>query len=454
MRVVRPFFISIAVLLGAGFVFASAANQTTGLSKKAATCLDQGKKQFAAQQYQAAKETFTRCVRLAPKNADTQLSLAGALLTLEDLDGAEKAFQTALGLMTRTSPYLSYAYSMLGDIALKRQKNEDAFAWYTKSLESNAANVNSLVGKGVIVEYQGDKKQAAEFYRSALAVEPLNLIARNRLINLEPDYMSDAEMLAALKQRYAIKPDVSELTDDMRQTFAAIHKAEQRRGIDYLKNKYPTSVPADYMVTLNKGTAFEREILTLSGYNALRQYVGQDAIGVFQRAGVPVQDVFKLRDLNGHKIFKEDNTLTENGYYAYTEALQNKKSFLLPNESVPPTQELLTQMARLESELKNAGYMEISRREFNFIAKQTKCDTETLRKELGVYFMPVSKTQNRYFILTRETPLEPKKSVPYYYLMKEKAKYDTTVKVPRNSLAQAYEYYGYTVCLDDGKLLN
>ncbi len=451
MRVVKPFWLSVAFLISAGVSVAAPASEP--LSKKAASCLEQGKKQFMAQQYQSAKETFLRCVRLAPKNADTQLSLAGALLTLEDLDGAEKTFQTALDLMTRTSPYVAYAYSMLGDIALKRQQNDVAFSWYTKSLESNAANVNSLVGKGVIVEYQGDKKQAAEFYRSALAVEPLNLIARNRLINLEPDYMSDAEILAALKQRYAIKPDVSELTEDMRQTFTAIHRAEQRRGIDYLKNKYST-VPAEYVVTLNKATAFERKILTLSGYHALRQNIGQDAVGVFQRAGVPVQEVFKLRDLQGKKIFNDDNTLTENGYHAYTEALQNHKSFLMSNESVPPTQELLTQMAQLETELKKSGYMEISRRELKFLSQQTKCDTETLRKELGVYFMPVSKTQNRYFILTRETPSDPKKSVAYYYLMKEKAKYDKTVKVPRNSLAQSYEYYGYTICLDDGKLLN
>ena len=417
------------------------------------SCLDQGKKQFSAQEYDAAKTTFTRCVKLDPDNADTQLSLAGVLLTLDDLSGAEKAFQAALSKMKSNSPYLSYTYSMLGDIALKRRQNEAALEWYTKSLTSNAANVNSLVGKGVIVEYQGDKKSAAEYYRSALAVEPLNLIARNRLINLEPEYMSDAEILAALKQRYAIKPEVSQLTDDMRQLFKNIHQAEQRQGVSYLKNKYPT-VPADYLVTLNKGTAFERDLLTLAGYETLQRHIGQDAIAVFQRAGVPVQDVFNLRDRQGKKVFKEDNTLTENGFFVYTEALQNRKAYLLPKESVPPTQEVLNKMARLEEDLKKAGYMEISRRELNFIAKQTKCDTQTLRKELGVYFMPVSKTQNRFFIIAHETPLEPKKSVPYYYLMKEKAKYDSTIKPPRNSLAQSYELYGYTVCLEDGKMLD
>ena len=125
--------------------------------KKLETCMNEGKQFFSSQNYTQAKETFERCVKIAPRDAEAQMSLAGVLLTLEDLDGAETAFKNALGKMKRTSPYVSYAYSMLGDIALKRQRNDEAFDWYTQSLEANAANVNSLIGKGVIREYQGDK---------------------------------------------------------------------------------------------------------------------------------------------------------------------------------------------------------------------------------------------------------------------------------------------------------
>lgn len=446
MRGVKLFWVS--GLLCFGVMPAMAASQQFSNMQ---ACLEQGKKEFNTPNYQAAKSTFTQCVELDPKNSDAQLSLAGVLLTLDDLDGADTAFRAALAEMKRTSPYFSYTYSMLGDIALKRQKNDEALEWYSKSLVSNAANVNSLVGKGVITEYKGDKKGAAEFYRSALAVEPLNLIARQRLINLEPDYMSDEEILDALKQRYAVQPDVTELTDSLRKLFSEIHSAEQRMGVSYLHNKYP-KVPADYLVTLNKGTAFEREILTLQGYQALQKHIGQDAIAVFQRAGVPVQEVFKLRDLKGYKLFKKDNTLTSSGFFAYTEALQNRKAFLLPNESVPPSKELLKQMARLEEELKKAGYMEISSKELKFLKKNTKCSDETLREQLGLYLMPVSKTENRYFIITRQTP-DPKKNALYYLLMKEKSKYDKTVKVPRNSLVESYAYYGYSLCLDDGKLV-
>ena len=450
MRYFKPFLLKSWGVLLVGT--ACLAQGAPAVSEQVNACLQEGKQQFANQQYQEAKKTFTHCVQLAPDDVETQLSLAGVLLTVDDLDGADKSFRTALAKMTHTSPYLSYTYSMLGDIALKRQRNDEAFGLYTRSLESNAANVNSLVGKGVIVEYKGDKKGAAEFYRSALAVEPLNLIARQRLVNLEPSYFSDEEILAALKQRYAINPKITELTDEMRQTFVNIHRAEQRRGVNYLKKKYP-KVPSDFVVTINKGTDFEREMLTQAGYNALQKHIGQDAIGVFKKAGVPVKDVFSLRDMKGKKIFKEDSTLTDSGFFVYTEALQNRKAYLLPDESTAPSKETLAQIARVEEELKEAGYVEISRKEFKFVEKQTRCSEETLRKELGVYILPVNKSTRRYFIIAQETP-DPKKSVPYYYLMLERAKYDKSVKVPRNSLAESYAAYGYPICFDDGKMLN
>ena len=142
--------------------------------------------QYTNTHYEQAVHTFTHCLTLDPNNVDAHLSLAGALLTQNDLSGAKAHFETALKNMPRTSPYWSYTYSMLGDIALKQRDANQAFSFYSKSLEYNTANVNSLIGKGVILETRGNYQGAAEAYTSALAVEPLNVIARQRLINLEP----------------------------------------------------------------------------------------------------------------------------------------------------------------------------------------------------------------------------------------------------------------------------
>lgn len=443
MRCLKPFFLSVLCALPSA-VFAAPETMTA--------CLEQGKKAYADKQTAQAKEIFMRCVKINPSDAQAQLSLAGVLLGLDDLDGAEQAFQNALKNMNRSSPYLSYTYSMLGDIALKRRQNKDALSWYGKSLEINPANVNSLVGKGVITEYQGDKQGAADFYIAALAVEPLNLIARKRLINLEPDYLTDAEILSALKQRYAVQPEVKELTDEHRELFASIHRAEQRKGVEYLKNKYP-KYPAEYIVTINKDSNFEREMLTLAGYTALEKHIGQDAIAVFQRVGVPMRDVFSLRDLKGEKIFKTDNTLTESGFSVYTEALQNRKKFLLPEESLPPTPEFLAEINRREQELKKAGYIEITKSELKMLENKTLCSEETLRSKLGVYMLVVNANKKRYFVSSRPQK-DPLKGVPYYYLMAAHAKRNPKIKVPRNSLIASYSLYGYTVCLEDGNLLH
>ena len=157
------------------------------------------KEQFAKAQYPQAAQSFKQCLVLDEQNVDAHLSLAGVLLTQEQLTEAQQHFELALKNMTRTSPYWSYTYSMLGDIALRRKQHKEALNMYQNSLQYNPANVNSLIGKGVVLEFDGNQQGAAQAYQSALAVEPLNIIARQRLINLEPEYLTDEEILTALK---------------------------------------------------------------------------------------------------------------------------------------------------------------------------------------------------------------------------------------------------------------
>ena len=59
---------------------------------KVSACVESGKTLYAAKNYTKAKETFTRCVKMDASNVDALLSLAGVLLTQDDLNGAEKYF--------------------------------------------------------------------------------------------------------------------------------------------------------------------------------------------------------------------------------------------------------------------------------------------------------------------------------------------------------------------------
>ncbi len=425
-------------------------------------CMAQGKNEFLQQEqkilsrrdYEPARRTFERCLQLDPDNEDTLLSLGGVALTQEKLDDAQNYFLRALSYMPRTSPYFSYTYSMLGDISFKRQQYTQAFNYYEQSLRYNKANVNSLVGKGLILEIQGRKKEAAEVYKVALAVEPLNIRAREQLISLEPIYFTDEEVLAALKQRYAALPEKETVSAADRELFAKLHSAEQRGGLDYLKSKYKV-LPPDYVVTLFQGTDFARELLTVSGYTALRKQVGQDAVSVFQKMGVPIKDVFDLRDMTGNKLFLSDSTLSDGGFYAYNEALRGRKAFLLPHEKLPPTTQEKQKIAARIEELEKNGYTEISRKELAAVQTATNCSEETMRQYMGLYVLTMPDGEKRFFVPYGRTA-DPHKGVPYYYVARYRAQRMSGVRIPQNSLAEMYESFGenYKLCSSvDGTLL-
>ena len=421
----------------------------TSENQTLSSCLERGKEQYGQAQHDQAAQTFKHCLELDAENVEAHLSLAGVLLTQEKLAEAQEHFEAAIKNMKRSSPYWSYAYSMLGDISLKKQEQKEALNMYQKSLQYNPANVNSLIGKGVVLEMQGNVQGAAEAYQAALAVEPLNTIARQRLISLEPDYLTDADMLQALKQRYAVKPEATELTEKDRELFSKIHLAEQRLGVDYLKNKYGSNTK-DYIVTLNKDTDFAREILSIDGYKVLQKNIGQDAVAVFRKLNIPVQEVFELRDKQGNPVFTKESTLTEEGFYVYTQALQGKKEYIFHNQLVPLTQKEVEKANQRAKALTQKGYEEISRAELKMLETETLCSEDTLKKDLGVYFLPVGKKHFRYFV--RKTDSKELKTVPYYYVMVSRKKRNPKVEVPKNQVIEYYKYYNYTICLSDGNL--
>lgn len=417
-------------------------------------CLQEGKLLFDAQQFEQAQQQFSSCVTADPNNESALISLAGTFYQQNKFPQAKEQFQKALGKMEEDSPYQSYVYSMLGDIALKQQQNSQALDYYNQSLSFNKNNVNSLVGKGVILEYTGEKKQAAEAYEQALELEPTNVLARKRLINLEPDYFTDEQILTALQQRLALPPTVTKITDKERELFSHIHRLEQRRGVDYLKNKLQ-QIPPDYTVTLYKDTPLERVLLTQTGYQSVQKNLGKDAIATFEKAGVPAKDIFSLRDMKGQPVFDKDGYLTEEGFFAYTNSLTGKKAFLLPHEDVPATTEDIQRAERIAQRLKSQGYIEISSHEYNMLLDVTECPPETLKNDLDVRSVPVTKHRLRYFVQSKELPQQQAlKTVPYYYVMVERAKKNRSIKVPRNSVVEYHKYFGHeSICLEDGRPL-
>jgi hypothetical protein len=195
-------------------------------------------------------------------------------------------------------------------------------------------------------------------------------------------------------------------------------------------------------------------MLTLDGYQALQKQLGQDAVNAFQKAGVPVKDLFRLRTLKGAPIFDDNSFLTDEGFYAYTETLRGKKGYLLPSEEVAPTKAALKKVEAAAQRLQKNGYIEISFAELKMIEKETLCSIDTFKNKMGVYFLPVTKKQFRFFIKTQDNE-DSMQTVPYYYVMKERAKRNSSITVPKNSMVESLKYFSNnsTICLSDGNPL-
>ena len=193
-------------------------------------------------------------------------------------------------------------------------------------------------------------------------------------------------------------------------------------------------------------------MLTLSGYNTLEKSVAQDAVNTFQQVGVPLQDVFELRDLNGVKIFTKESTLTENGFFAYISALKGQKLYLLPKEEIPPTSAVRKKIKQTIANLKKSDYIEITASELKNIETETRCSRRTLQTKLGLVIVPMTKKTGRYFVFAGKDD-NSLKTGAYYYTMLNRAKKNPSARIPQNDRIENYRAWSPSLCADNGTLV-
>lgn len=379
----KKFYLAFVLVFYAAHCFAQAYQDV-------AECAEDGKKFHKEQDIESAAATYLVCYKMDPKNADVLLTLGGLYLSLDSLNEAKKYFTLALKQMGKNSPYLAYTYSRLGDIEFKQGNSAAALTNYNRSLSYNSSNVNSIIGRGVILEQKGDLKTAARAYKTALRVEPYNIIARDNYRRLEPEILTDNEILEELKERKAISGEVQILTTPARALFMQIHRAEQNNGVGFVSEKYKGTPPKGFILEKNTGRPDIRLMLSLSGYNAFMSHMSLDAAKHFQTYGLTPADVYKLRDRRGEPVFDDKKVLTEEGISVYKQSLAGQKTFLTPKEPLPAAAQAQSQE---EAALRLEGFdIEISNKEYVYVLKETKCSEQTLVKARVVKFIlhPVS----------------------------------------------------------------
>ncbi|MBR2504884.1 MAG: hypothetical protein IKB61_02975, partial [Elusimicrobiaceae bacterium] len=82
-----------------------------------------------------------------------------------------------------------------------------------------------------------------------------------------------------------------------------------------------------------------------------------------------------------------------------------------------------------------------------------QCSEETLQKKLGMYVLPVTVNEKRYFIISADIEDEHK-SIPWYFVSRSRARRDPEIKTPPNRLVEMMSSINQKVCSQyDGDLM-
>ena len=398
----KPFFCCILFLLLSVCAWADAA------------CLARSKDFFNAREFALAEETLQTCLRRDMYNSDMLISLAGVQVVLGKFAAAENNLKMAISRLGASSPYIAYVNSMLGDISMRKPNLRDAAFFYDAALRAEPANVNALVGRGIIEEKEGRTKEAANFFRRALAVDFTNIIARERLTLLEPDVLNYDEMLATLKERNIIDPDTRSFSMEDENMLRRLLRAERNKSIEYLSGKYGGRLPPGFIVERDPGKVYVRKMLTITGYANLMEHLSHDAKMFFISKNVSPTDLFKLRDFDGKDLFNQQGGLTDAGLTVYTKGLFGYKAYLEPGETLPADQREIDAMV---SQLQRQGYSEITSLEFNHLLRHTRCSEHTLVKDVSVRVINLASNIKRVFVVSDPRRIDIPAILPWQYVL-------------------------------------
>jgi tetratricopeptide (TPR) repeat protein len=165
-----------------------------------------GKKLLDEGEFEPAASAYTRLVALTPKDPAAYHGLAQANLQIDRLDAAQAAEQKAIEL--KGGPYPE-ALVGLGDIALRRDKPDEAVDDYNAALQQNPNLAAAYIGLGRVSAKAGNWAVAAAHFRRAISHDSSSAEAHfwlGEALRQQGDAnaaIAEYNQAVALKQNYA-----------------------------------------------------------------------------------------------------------------------------------------------------------------------------------------------------------------------------------------------------------
>jgi tetratricopeptide (TPR) repeat protein len=166
-----------------------------------------GTRLYESGEYDGAATAYERLIKIAPNDANAQHGLARAYTQLGRLDAAQNAERKALTLNNGNFPE---ALAGLGDIALARERSDEAIQQYNLALQQDPNLAAAYIGLGRVSAAAGNWAVAAGHFQRAIDHDATSADAYRWLgeaLLEQRDYSGAAE---AYRQAIAIRRDYAE----------------------------------------------------------------------------------------------------------------------------------------------------------------------------------------------------------------------------------------------------
>lgn len=285
------------------------------------------------------------------------------------------------------------------DLYLRSEREQDALKELDKAFDMGMDDQYWLEKYSKLAEQNGDFLKAI---KAMEAIREKDDLAKARIEYLKDKALPDEVILKELVTRQVLPEGSSFLGAFEKKLFFSIREAERNGAVEYIRKKYMGF--AGLVVETLSGSEFTKK-LTIKGYNVYIRDISQKAVRFFEKKGISLNEIFKLRTLSGRDYFDKTGKLTEEGFIAYIDSLndENKKNWLRIYEQAPTSS--YTEKTQDDSEIKrliSEGYMEISEGEYLWLMGETECpDVVLLSYPCNVKTIKNDKTV-RYFVCYKE----------------------------------------------------
>ena len=185
--------------------------QTSGHTQRpaaAATLIEQARGAAAASRSAEAIADYREALQIAPRNLDAEMGLAQSFRAVHNFDAAAQILEQA----RREHPKNAAPLAMLGDLDLELQTYDAAIAHLTAALAIEPANLDARNRLAVAYKAKGgvaDKASALDQVAKVLARDPKNALALYTRAEIYADQNRDASAVSDAEKVVELQPQNS-----------------------------------------------------------------------------------------------------------------------------------------------------------------------------------------------------------------------------------------------------